>query len=205
MQLPPTLKNLFDKKDFKFYKVIEDEDIYWFGKVPSTMDIASELINIKKEGIIVADEQTSGRGRYGKVWISLPGGLYFSWIMKPEKKISYFISQLISLSLIETMSNFKIICSIKLPNDIIYNKKKLSGILIEKKDIFYNVGIGINLDNQITDPEKETSISLILKNGDSISKEEVLREFILRVKENQKKILEDADFSLKKWSSYLIK
>jgi len=77
--------------------------------------------------------------------------------------------------------------------------------LIEKKDSFYNVGIGINLDNQISDPEKEISISLILKNGDSISKEEVLREFILKVKENQKKILEDADFSLKKWSSYLIK
>ncbi|MCK9266595.1 biotin--[acetyl-CoA-carboxylase] ligase [bacterium] len=202
--IPESIKNL---EGFRFSKVINGEPVYWFGQTTSTMDIVDKLLkfpNTVITGIIVADEQTQGRGRYGKIWTSNIGGLYFSWLIKAEDNLTTFISELTTFSLVETLKSFKIICGIKLPNDIIYKGQKISGILIEKKGDFYNIGIGINVSNEISDVKQGVSMSMIL--GRSVeSREEVLGQFINCFRTYKKYFSDNRELYLKKWSNYLIK
>ncbi|HNS32950.1 MAG TPA: biotin--[acetyl-CoA-carboxylase] ligase [bacterium] len=191
--------------EFRLYESVEGEDVYWFHRVVSTMDTACGLIKNGSAGIIAADEQTCGRGRYGKSWFSLPGGLYFSWITREEERFPFFLSELVTLSLVETMSSFGIICNIKLPNDIITcDKKKLAGILIEKKGEFYNIGVGINVNNRMDVIETGISMSMLL--GRPLDdRTEILKRFISRFHINKKNFSEKEEFYLGKWSVNLIK
>ena len=126
-----------------------------FGKVTSTNDIAIILIkkNKKKSGYIFADEQTKGRGTQGKKWISNKGNLFSSIFFPLNKNYPTFaefsiINPLIISNVISFFCDKKDI-SIKWPNDVFVNKKKICGILQEtlKKTntTYFIVGIGINL------------------------------------------------------------
>ena len=196
--------DILENKEFKYCRLMEQESVYWFGSVSSTMDVAVYLIEDGITGIIVAEEQTSGRGRYGKKWFSPSGGLYCSWVMKAEERFPFFLSEVVALSLVETMRFFRIICNIRFPNDIISQGKKLAGILIERKEDFYNVGIGINVNNKVSCVESGISMNLILdRTIDEI--EEVLKRFIICLHINKKNFSENENFYLKKWSDNLIK
>ena len=125
-----------------------------FKNVNSTNDIAIRLIRKtrNKFGIIIADKQKKGRGQHGKKWISNKGNLFVSIFFSLEK-INMSLQQL-------TKANFFLIkkilsryykkeISIKSPNDLLVNKKKICGILQEtlKKanTTYFIVGVGINL------------------------------------------------------------
>ena len=103
--------------------------------------------------LIIANSQTSGRGRLGRSWISPPeGGAYFSLIIRP----SMSPEKIQTLSLVSAMSVqdallslFGLRCQLKWPNDILWNEEKLCGILSEVSSepgmVHYAVtGIGIN-------------------------------------------------------------
>ncbi len=125
-----------------------------FKNVNSTNDLAIKIIKNTKNrsGIVIANNQKKGRGRYGKKWISLEGNLFVSIFFNfekyniPLKKMTYIncflIKKLLSLYYKKTIS-------IKPPNDLLINKKKISGILQEivnkEKKKYMVVGIGINL------------------------------------------------------------
>lgn len=191
--------------EYKYFKSMEGEDVFFFGRVSSTMDIAGEFIKEGRTAVIVADEQARGRGRYGRFWFSPGGGLYFSWAMKGEGRMPFFISELAAFSLLETIRFFKIICNIKFPNDIISeNGKKLAGILIEKKGSFYNIGIGINVNNNVSFADSATSMCLAAGKP-FYEKEGILRRFILLFNANKKQFTENEVKCLKKWSDNLIK
>ncbi len=123
-----------------------------YKKVSSTNDVA--MIKIKqghKSGIVISEIQTSGRGQYGKKWISKKGNLFFSVFFTINKKIQ--ISRLVirNLKVLKKIliKYTKSKIDIKKPNDIVVDKKKICGILNET--LFYNnlkfvvVGIGINI------------------------------------------------------------
>ena len=123
-----------------------------FKKIPSTNDKSIELIKKGfKNGIVIAENQTKGRGRYGRDWISLKGNLFMSVFYLMEKKIN--LKQLtkfnckIVASTLKKYTRLKI--AIKPPNDLLYKKKKICGILQEiisyKSKFFIIVGIGINI------------------------------------------------------------
>ena len=103
-----------------------------FKNVNSTNDIAIKIIkNSKnKSGIVIANNQKKGRGRYGKKWISYKGNLFVSFFYELKN---------INLSL-PTLTKV---------NCLLVNKKKISGILQEivnkDKKKYMVVGIGINL------------------------------------------------------------
>ena len=125
-----------------------------YKKVNSTNDTAIKLIKNKniKFGIVVADKQTKGRGQHGKTWISYKGNLFVSIFFSLEKinlslkeltkTNSYLIKKLLS-------RYYKKKIFIKLPNDLLVNKKKICGILqetLQKSNITYIiVGVGLNL------------------------------------------------------------
>ena len=126
---------------------------YLFKSVTSTNDIA--IKKIKKGahlGIIIAKKQTRGRGRYGNKWIYLKNNLFISVFFKLSNKISLKKLTAVSCKIVKNsiikLLNKKI--TIKKPNDLLINKKKVCGILKEtiffKNKKFAIIGIGINLD-----------------------------------------------------------
>jgi len=125
-----------------------------FKTVNSTNDRAIRIIkktNIKS-GIVIAEKQNKGRGRYGRRWSSYKGNLFVSIFFSMDKinislkkftKINCFMVK----RLLSSFYKGKII--IKEPNDLLINQKKISGILQEtfskSGETFIVVGIGINL------------------------------------------------------------
>ncbi len=128
--------------------------IFRLKKVKSTNNSAIRIIKNSKTdyGMIVANKQTSGRGQYGKRWISYDGNLFVSFFYKLEnltvtlKQITK-INCLLVKKLLSIYYKKKII--FKKPNDLLINKKKICGILQEKisklNKKYLIVGIGINL------------------------------------------------------------
>ena len=125
-----------------------------FKVVNSTNDIAIRLIRNtnNKFGIIIADKQKKGRGQHGKKWISTEGNLFVSIFFSLEK-INMSLQQLTKVNcfLIKKIlsRHYKKKISIKSPNDLLVNKKKICGILQEtlKKanTTYFITGVGINL------------------------------------------------------------
>ena len=127
---------------------------YFFKSVTSTNDIA--IKKIKKNipsGIIIAQKQTKGRGRYGNKWISMSNNLFMTVFFKLNsnvgvRKLTFTSCSIVRKSILKFISQ-KI--KIKRPNDLLINQKKICGILQEI--IFYNnkkfaiIGIGININN----------------------------------------------------------
>ena len=133
-----------------------------FRSVKSTNDRAIKLIQKYKQmsGFIVADMQTNGRGTMGKKWISKKGNIFISIFFKvnfTKIKIENFliINAKIIKKILKNYTKKKI--TIKKPNDLLIENKKLCGILQEviefKNDKFLITGFGIN--TSISPLEKE--------------------------------------------------
>lgn len=146
--------------------------VYSYQTIDSTNDRAYQLADSGEEegAIVVAEQQSKGKGRMGRKWSSPKGGIYLSLILKPK----LLPTEISKLTLVAAVSVAKAIrgatgleCLIKWPNDILINKNKLCGILTELKaeqdlTIFVILGIGINVN---------TKPSLLPKNATSILKE----------------------------------
>ncbi|MCX7917526.1 MAG: biotin--[acetyl-CoA-carboxylase] ligase [bacterium] len=183
---------------------IEGYPVYIYEEVTSTMDIAKNLVKENREGIVVAKRQTEGRGRYGRKWLSPFGGLYFSMVLK-KKYITDYLNEVVSLSLIELMKSFGIEnCKIKFPNDIIIERKKICGILIEKSDDFYILGIGINVKKN-KEIEEAGYVSMEGLLNRKIEIEEVLRNFVKIFVYICKKFERNIEELLRIWSENIIK
>ena len=125
-----------------------------FKKVKSTNNTAIRIIKSSKfkYGMVVSDTQTMGRGQYGKKWISHKGNLFVSFFYE-LKNIRLSLSRLtiINCLLIKKLlkNYYKKNIVFKRPNDLLIQKKKISGILQEMVSILNNkfliVGIGINI------------------------------------------------------------
>lgn len=143
------------------------DKILFFEKLDSTNEyIKKNYQQLNNGTVVVAIEQTAGKGRNGRNWTSPKGGLWFSILIKPKNVIfSYFFTKLASVTLIKVLKKYKVNAQIKWPNDIYFNGKKLAGILTEgiyenSKPVALIVGIGININNKIPDELKNKAISL---------------------------------------------
>ena len=126
---------------------------YLFKSVTSTNDIAIKKIKQgKTSGVIIAKKQTKGRGRYGNRWIYLRNNLFMSifFILKSNltlSKLTLNSCKIVKKSL-QKFLNKKI--TIKKPNDLLIDKRKVCGILQEilffKNNKFAIIGIGINVN-----------------------------------------------------------
>ena len=130
-------------------------EILRFDSLPSTnLEAARQAIEGAPEGVcIVAGEQTSGRGRLQRQWVSPKGaGLYFSIILRPQFPQSTWplLTMMAAIAVRDALLEACAIeTDIKWPNDILVNEKKLCGILAETVETPLGravvVGIGINL------------------------------------------------------------
>jgi BirA family biotin operon repressor/biotin-[acetyl-CoA-carboxylase] ligase len=137
-----------------------------FESLPSTnLEAARRASEGAAEGLcVVAGEQTAGRGRQQRQWISPKGvGLYFSIILRPQfEQSSWPLLTLMAAVAVHDalLDACALETDIKWPNDILVNDKKLSGILAETVETPQGravvVGIGINLAKGSFPPELET-------------------------------------------------
>lgn len=126
-----------------------------FDSLPSTnLEAAREAADGASEGLcVIAAEQTAGRGRLERHWISPKGaGLYFSIVLRPQLRQSEWplLTLMAAVAVHETLIDvFGLTADIKWPNDILANDKKLCGILAETVETRLGravvLGIGVNL------------------------------------------------------------
>ena len=169
--------------------------ILFFKKLNSTNSKAKSVL--KPNLVVVAEEQTSGKGRFKRKWSSQKGGLYASIVLKIEDKPQYltFIAALSVYKAVKDVYGLK--TTIKWPNDLIYNKKKLCGILTETllgKEKLAIVGIGINTNNKIPSSLKSKAISLSNISGKKINNERLLKS-LLKHFEKYYSILKNKEYS----------
>ncbi len=168
------------------------KNIHAYRTIQSTNIIAAQLAqsNVPEGTIVVAEEQTRGRGRFGRNWFSAMGrGIYCSIILYPKISPAQApgISLMTAVSLADTMASFKSLnVKIKWPNDCLLNGRKTAGILTELSaeigHIHYVVvGIGINVNYAREDfPEDiaKRATSIKAETGIEISRVKLLADFL---------------------------
>ncbi len=163
--------------------------ILYYPKLPSTMDTAKgEAQKGAAEGtVVIAEEQTSGKGRMQRAWLSPQGSIALSIILHPKLAHLSSLTMVVSLAVahcIEQVTGLK--SQIKWPNDVLVNGKKVCGILIES-DVRGNtvdyaiIGIGINVNLRLSDfPEiPPTATSLSHELGKKVSRLDMIRRLLV--------------------------
>ncbi len=168
--------------------------VFSYQRVGSTNDVALQIArNGAAQGtLVVAEEQTAGRGRMGRSWNSPRGvGLLFSLVLRPRMAPS----RVFQLAICGALAVAEVVCQrthlpvkVKWPNDVLIRGKKLAGVLTETQvDLagvrFVVLGVGININQAPTDfPEdlqgRATSVRAEL--GRSVSRRHLLQNLLLK-------------------------
>lgn len=133
--------------------------VFSFDKIPSTQDTAHELIATGQGAnrtAVVALAQSAGRGRHRRKWVSHHGNLYASFIYDCDVRDGR-LAYSVAVAVAETLIAYGIKPTIKWPNDILVDGKKVCGILIEYSGPYVIVGIGINVQTNPTVREYKTT------------------------------------------------
>lgn len=162
------------------------------SETDSTLNYLNALSNkehLQEFTTVRADFQTSGRGQRGNGWEAEPGkNLLFSFIIYPDFldiKKQFIISQIVSLSIVEALSEFDDFFSIKWPNDIYWKDYKICGTLIEnnlqgstwKQSI---TGIGININQKEFKSNAPNPVSLYNITGKEHDVSDILQRIMRR-------------------------
>jgi BirA family biotin operon repressor/biotin-[acetyl-CoA-carboxylase] ligase len=163
-----------------------------YDSLPSTnTEAASQAVRGAAEGLcVVAREQTRGRGRQERVWASPPdAGLYFSIVLRPRLKLEAWplITLMAALAVRDALREAcALTTDIKWPNDILYEGRKLCGILAETVETKTGraciLGIGINLSERAYPPELQShAISIEGATGKATDAERVLAALVTQL------------------------
>jgi BirA family biotin operon repressor/biotin-[acetyl-CoA-carboxylase] ligase len=190
-------------------------ELKYFEAVGSTND---EALAWAREGapdfsLIVADEQTMGRGRMDRPWFTPPGtALAFSLIFRPTPEEQQYTSRLVGLAALavtEAVRKLGLNPEIKWPNDVLLDQRKLAGVLIEASWVeeevaFVVIGVGVNVLKRAvphTDILRFPGTSLESALGRPVEREPLLREILERFIELRPELGTDA--FMNKWGSAL--
>lgn len=164
----------------------------YFDSIGSTNDeaLAWAASGAKDLSLVIADEQTQGRGRLNRRWFTPKGtALAFSLIMRPASALRPHLSRTVGLAALATADSLVklgLAPRIKWPNDILLNSKKMAGILVETvwsgEDIdSLVIGIGVNVHAASIPPAdllKFPATSLEGELGQAPPREELLHDIL---------------------------
>ena len=161
------------------------QNILYYPSVTSTNDIArQQALSKAPEGTaVIADQQTTGRGRLKRAWVSPQGNIAVTVVLCPARKNLPYLTMLAALAVlhsIEKTTGLK--CQLKWPNDVLINNKKVCGILLESQASsdsvdFAVIGIGINVNMKLADYPEIASIATSLADE---TRRDVSRTLLLR-------------------------
>jgi BirA family biotin operon repressor/biotin-[acetyl-CoA-carboxylase] ligase len=174
-----------------------------FESLPSTnLEAAARASAGAAEGVcIVAAEQTAGRGRLQRRWLSPKNaGLYFSIVVRPkfEQSLWPLLTLMSAVAVYDALVDAcELKTDIKWPNDLLVNGKKLCGILAETVETPQGravvIGIGINLTTDSFPPELEPVATSVAAAADQIPELEVVLEALVRAFASRYEMLSRVD------------
>ena len=152
-----------------------------FASVGSTNDVAAPL---PAGSVVVADQQTAGRGRRGHTWFSPPrAGLYVSVVLAPATaridpaRATMLLTLAAGVAIAEGIAAAGLATELKWPNDLLASGRKLAGILAEGHGDLVVLGYGINVTETAFPPElRDRATSLESELGHAVDRDLVLDE-----------------------------
>ena len=189
--------------------------IYTFDTIDSTNNCAKAVADIgASEGtVVISEEQTAGRGRLGRPWFSPPSqNLTFSIVVRPQ--LNNDVLNLLPLyaavavaEAIERATSLKVEC--KWPNDLLINRKKVGGILIEGcfkegKIEYAVIGVGINVNLDVFPPDlSQKASSLRIETNAEIDRARLFQEILRSLELHYRRFLQKGFQSVvPEWTSH---
>lgn len=168
--------------------------IFRFSKIDSTSDFLKRKEDNKDYDLVIAETQTCGRGRRGSNWISQKGMALFSFLLKVEEDVSIEeYSKLPLVTGIAVLNGLKRIENLdfkfKWTNDIYLEDKKICGILVEKIQDFFVIGIGININNSLEGAVADIATALTMSTGKKYIVEDIIFTVLDEFKKQYKRFL----------------
>jgi len=187
--------------------------VIYYPSLTSTMAAAKQEAQLGAvEGmVVIADEQTAGRGRIKRVWLSPKGSIALSIILYPSVVNLPSLIMLASLAVVHSIEAVTGLRSqVKWPNDVLVNDRKVCGILIESSlrgNIvdYAIIGIGVNVNLRLSDfPEiPATATSLSAELGREVSHLRVIRRLLVEV-ERLYLVLQAGESIYEEWRDSLV-
>jgi len=185
--MEPSPENLLQNLNTHFV----GRHIIYYHSLPSTMEVAREAgwRGAAEGTVVIAEEQTAGRGRRQRSWLSPQGGIALSLILRPAVQHLPQMIMLASLavtSAIETATGLK--AGIKWPNDVLIRGRKVCGILIENQlrggileFTVVGIGINVNMDPSAYPEISEIATSLSAELGHQVSRSELVKALLVEL------------------------
>ena len=169
--------------------------IFRFSEIDSTSDFLKRKDDKKNYDLAIAEIQTCGRGRRGNNWVSQKGMALFSFLLKVEEDVSIEeYSKLPLVTGIAVLNGLKRIKNLdfkfKWTNDIYLDDKKICGILVEKIQDFFVIGIGININNSLEGAVADIATALTISTGKKYIVEDTIFTVLDEFKKQYKRFLE---------------
>jgi BirA family biotin operon repressor/biotin-[acetyl-CoA-carboxylase] ligase len=165
--------------------------VIYYPRLASTMEVAKRQARLGAAGgtVVIAGEQTAGRGRLGRVWLSPEGSLALSIILYPSLAYLPSLIMLAALAVvhsIEAVTGLK--AQVKWPNDVLVNGRKVCGILIESDVqgdtvVYAIIGIGVNVNLRLSEVPEISSLATSLSDelGRDVSLLSLIRRLLAEV------------------------
>lgn len=204
------MENLSCHRFFK-HRGIDKGHLYQFQELESTNVFARDhVFDLHHGDVIWAIQQTQGKGRQGRIWIShAHQSLTFTiFIQKPIEGLWLNLSQIAAMALCDLLKQYEIKANIKWPNDVLVGRKKISGILLESLStppnaLLLGLGINVNCDDSLLYDIKPPATSVKKEIHMEISLSNFLGQYISYL-ESYLDLLISHGFSAfrEKWESY---
>jgi BirA family biotin operon repressor/biotin-[acetyl-CoA-carboxylase] ligase len=210
-----------DELQAQFRTEVLGKRLIVFNRITSTNDFLKRLARRGAEAgtLVLADQQTAGRGRLGRSWQSPPNvGLWLSFLVRPELPLERIGALPLTIAVVVAESLSAIcgeIFSVKWPNDILWRQRKICGILCEaqiapmenspqQNDIVAGIGINVNQQTKDFSPEWRTrAVSLAMLAERPFDRQKVFIELVQRLDKNLfENLRENIPFLLSRWRSF---
>ncbi len=182
--------------------------LYYFDTLDSTNTKAKKLA---EEGaphgtLVIANQQSSGKGRRGRTWESPANtGIWMTLVLKPDMNPTNasMMTLVMALAVAKACNEItNVRCSIKWPNDIVLNNKKICGILTEMSaemdcinHIVIGVGINANMD-EFPDELKEKATSIKMEKGAKIKRAQLINKVMMHFEEEYELFMRNEELTL---------
>lgn len=170
------------------YTAVIGRSVRFYQSTGSTMDDAAKWARdgADEGAVVVAETQTASRGRMGRRWVSDSGNLYFSVLFRPEAGALPLLSPLAGVAVARAIRQVAgLYPSIKWPNDIMIDGRKVAGILAESalsgprvQHAVVGIGVNVALDVSADLEIAATATSLNHASGSEIDRAELLRRIL---------------------------
>ena len=189
------------------------QNVLYYPTTTSTNDIARQqaLVKCPEGTAVIAEKQTSGRGRLKREWVTPQGNIAVSVVLYPTRKNLPFLTMLAALAVqygIQKTTGLK--CQLKWPNDVLINGKKVCGILLESQATANSVdyaiiGIGINVNMKLADYPEISAIatSLADETGKDVSRVFLLQNLFVEMEKLYLR-LQAGESLLTEWREHLV-